>query len=146
RPAPLVPVAPPTAGPAGLRSTVPDDRVPPLTPTTVHRPQPAPLQPSLTPAPGWKPTVSRSAPRAPERGATAAPAGATVAGQARPELPRRNPQTHLSPRLAGEPQPASRGQARPVPDLADAELARSRMSALQRGTMRGRAADPEVPR
>jgi len=44
-----------------------------------------------------------------------------------------------------EPQPIA-ADARTEPDLPDADLARSRMSALQRGTIRGRATDPEAPR
>jgi HAMP domain-containing protein len=58
----------------------------------------------------------------------------------RPELPRRTRQAHLSPKLSQE---TNVPETLPPPvQPVDAETARSRMSALQRGTMRGRAADP----
>jgi hypothetical protein len=41
----------------------------------------------------------------------------------------------------GEPAPRA-----PAPSPVDAETARNRMSALQRGTIRGRATDLEEPR
>jgi hypothetical protein len=62
----------------------------------------------------------------------------------RPELPRRNRQAHLSPRLRHAPEPDDASPT--ATDPGDADQVRSRMSALQRGTMRGRAADPEPPR
>jgi signal transduction histidine kinase len=71
--------------------------------------------------------------------------------QGRPALPRRNRQTHLSPKLMETPDegPATaqggtgRADDMSMIDIPDAEQARSRMSALQRGTLRGRATDPE---
>jgi len=78
-------------------------------------------------------------------GAPPAPAPPPVAGaDGRPELPRRARQTHLSPKLREAPDVAG-----PTPQPAasvDAETARSRMSALQRGTARGRNADPRESR
>ena len=61
----------------------------------------------------------------------------------RPQLPRRTRQTHLSSKLRPEANApdAEPPEAPPV----DPETARSRMSALQRGTMRGRTSDPERP-
>jgi hypothetical protein len=35
-------------------------------------------------------------------------------------------------------------QAEVAPDVPDADVARKRMAALQRGTLRGRATDPEA--
>jgi hypothetical protein len=71
-------------------------------------------------------------------------AGAGPSDDARPALPRRNRQTHLSPKLRHPvTEPASSSEAA---DPGDAELARSRMSALQRGTIRARATDPEQSR
>lgn len=71
----------------------------------------------------------------------------------RPQLPRRNRQTHLSPKLMDNPDDSlvdsvGTGYAPTADsttiDIPDAEEARNRMSALQRGTLRGRATDPEA--
>jgi hypothetical protein len=71
------------------------------------------------------------------------PAGGTAAPGGRPALPRRTRQTHLSPRLRDLPaEEVEQGES--TPDLPDADMARSRMTALQRGTLRGRATDPEA--
>jgi signal transduction histidine kinase len=62
----------------------------------------------------------------------------------RPELPRRVKQTHLSLKLrrnADVPEAAP-----PTASAVDAETARSRMTALQHGTMRGRNTEPGQPR
>jgi signal transduction histidine kinase len=72
------------------------------------------------------------------------PSSGTTGG-IRPALPRRNPQSHLSPRLKEDPSTVG-PDPYPVRELPDAEQARSRMSALQRGTLRGRTTDPEAAR
>jgi signal transduction histidine kinase len=56
----------------------------------------------------------------------------------RPELPRRVRQANLSPKLMDAPEPTPQSP----PTSVDAETARTRMSALQRGTLRGRGAEP----
>ena len=61
----------------------------------------------------------------------------------RPQLPRRTRQAHLSAKLRRDG-PAVEPEAPAVVEV-DPDAARNRMSALQRGTMRGRAADPERP-
>jgi signal transduction histidine kinase len=62
----------------------------------------------------------------------------------RPSLPRRARQTHLSPRLRDDPETGlTASTAAATPEIPDPEEARDRMSALQRGTMRGRFEDPE---
>jgi hypothetical protein len=62
----------------------------------------------------------------------------------RPELPRRSRQTHLSPKL--RPEGDVNEPEQPQAEAVDPDTARSRMSALQRGTMRARVAEPEEPR
>jgi hypothetical protein len=62
----------------------------------------------------------------------------------RPQLPRRTRQSHLSPKLRDLPAADAADPTTSSADLPDAEEARSRMSALQRGTLRGRATDPEA--
>jgi Nitrate and nitrite sensing/Histidine kinase-, DNA gyrase B-, and HSP90-like ATPase len=135
RPAPLAPVPPLPAdaaerfGPAVRFGPAEPFPTRPAEPFPTRPDQPFPTRPAppapLTPTAPYRPTPERA--------------------PVRPGLPRRTPQTHLSPRLATDALPVSR-EPRPVPDLPDAEQARSRMSALQRGTMRGRATDPEAPR
>ena len=80
-----------------------------------------------------------------------APAGAPTTG-GRPALPKRTRQANLSPKLMDNPDDgtvAAFGTSTSAADgatvdIPDAEQARSRMSALQRGTLRGRATDPEA--
>jgi hypothetical protein len=63
----------------------------------------------------------------------------------RPELPQRQRMRHMSPKLMHTPDAVPQAGPRASAPV-DAETARSRMSALQRGTIRGRAAEPEEPR
>jgi len=90
------------------------------------------------------PPLNRPEPRRPQ----AAPyrgAPSTPGPDDRPELPRRQRLSHMSPKLMHTPDAAPEPTRR-APAPVDAETARSRMSALQRGTIRGRAAEPEEPR
>lgn len=98
------------------------------------------------PAPGSAPAArphdgSRPGAARPERPGAAdrAPASGAPAGTS--PLPRRIRQTHLAPQLRESPA-ARRREPATVEDR-DAELVRSRMTALQRGWQRGRAENAE---
>jgi signal transduction histidine kinase len=121
--------------PAGLHSGAPTSQ--PGTPPPTTPPPPAAPAPS---APAPSPSPAPSTPLPPPIGDDAA----AERGD-RPELPRRARQTHLSPRLRDLPSADfSPGGATEAPEVADPDAARDRMSALQRGTMRGRSEDPEA--
>jgi hypothetical protein len=135
--------APPSDGAPGRPSDGapgrPWDGAPPGGAAPVAVPVPVPGQAVHHDGGGGGPQTPGSPELPPEAGSAAAP------GPGRPALPRRSPQSHLSPRLKDEPRPAT-SEPMSDPQLPDPELARDRMSALQRGTIRGRATDPEASR
>jgi signal transduction histidine kinase len=111
--------------------------------TRPSKPDPSLLEPGsaarVDPDAARSPHAARDTSRASGPGST--PASKPRAG--RPELPRRTRQAHLSPRLRDLPTETAEPSG-PSDDLPDAELARSRFAALQRGTLRGRETDPET--
>jgi len=123
-------------------------------PRPAYRPDPRPggFRPDLNP--GYRPedadryrtdptpTPTHRSAQPPAQG----PVPSEAPGGARPELPRRQRLAHMSPKLMHTPDVVADAPRPRASAPMDAETARSRMSALQRGTIRGRAAEPEEPR
>jgi len=123
-------------------------------PRPAYRPDPRPggFRPDLNP--GYQPGADnryRSDPtptptHRPAQPPAQGPASTEAPGGARPELPRRQRLAHMSPKLMHTPDVVADAPRPRASAPMDAETARSRMSALQRGTIRGRATEPEEPR